>query len=74
MERQKPEPVPRLLNVATAAAYLGLSSRGFEQQWRAGKLPAPHRLGRRLLWDRKLLDSHVDKLSGITKATIDEDW
>ncbi len=60
-------PTPRLLGLEAAAAYVGLSPRGFEGQWRAGKMPAPHRIGRRLLWDRRLLDQFVDVLSGFEK-------
>lgn len=58
-------PVPRLLGVRLAAAYLGLSERGFDMRWRNRTLPQPHRIGRRLLWDRKLLDMYVDALSEI---------
>ncbi|WP_443030657.1 helix-turn-helix transcriptional regulator [Sphingomonas sp. RT2P30] len=63
--RQVAPPIVRLLGQAIAAAYLGVSERTFEQQWRSGALPEPHRIGRRLLWDRKLLDRWVDDLSGI---------
>lgn len=46
-----------------AAAYLSLAARTFEYKWRAGEMPAPLRIGRRLLWDRKVLDLYVDELS-----------
>jgi predicted DNA-binding transcriptional regulator AlpA len=67
-------PVPRLLGMPHAAAFLGLSERNFEKLWRGGHLPPPHRLGRRLLWDLKLLDRFVDQLSGLEPAhkTIDD--
>jgi predicted DNA-binding transcriptional regulator AlpA len=58
-------PTPRLLSAELAAAYLSISPRGFEKLWRTGHLPAPHRLGRRVLWDRKLLDQFVDILSSL---------
>ncbi len=58
-------PTARLFDATTAAAYLGMSARTFDKHWRAGKLPAPHRIGRRLLWDRRLLDDFVDQLSGL---------
>lgn len=58
----------RLLSQAAAAAYIGVSERTFEKHWRAGAMPKPHRIGRRLLWDRKLLDLWVDELSGILPA------
>lgn len=56
-------PVPRLFDQSTAAAYLGLSERQFENRWRRCEMPSPHRVGRRLLWDRVLLDQWVDALS-----------
>ena len=58
----------RLLSQHGAAEYLGISERAFEQRWRAGNMPEPHRIGRRLLWDRKLLDRWADELSGLSPA------
>ena len=61
-----PLPEPRLLDEPTAAAYLGIGKTGFRMRWKDRKeLPQPHRIGERLLWDRKLLDRYVDALSGI---------
>ena len=57
--------VPRLLSSKTAAIYMGISPRAFETLWRSGRLPTPIRLGRRVLWDRKVLDLFVDQLSGV---------
>lgn len=66
-ERRQPltPPIPRLFSQALAASYLGVSERTFEKWWRVGTMPAPHRFGRRLLWDRKLLDEWADALSRI---------
>ena len=61
-------PVPRLFGQAMAAAYLGLSERAFEYRWRKYELPHPHRLGRRLVWDRMVLDEWVDVLSGLDRV------
>lgn len=61
-------PTPRLFDQATAAAYLGLGERGFEGMWRRGSLPEPMRVGRRLLWDRKVLDKWADNVSGLDGA------
>ena len=66
--------IPRLFTARLAADYLGVSERSFERLWRSGRLPQPHRLGRRLLWDRKLLDGFVDELSGLIQAKQDDDW
>jgi len=68
-------PTPRLLSAELAAAYLSISPRGFEKLWRTGHLPAPHRLGRRVLWDRKLLDQFVDILSSLHQPSDDiDEW
>jgi hypothetical protein len=58
-------PEPRFFDQATAAAYLGVSERSFETLWRSHQMPTPYRLGRRLLWDRKILDTFADELSKI---------
>lgn len=55
--------VPRLLSAPLAAAYIGISPRSFDKLWRAAKLPHPIKIGRRLLWDRKVLDVHFDGVS-----------
>ena len=57
-------PAARLFGQANAGAYLGISERHFENQWRAGKMPQPIRLGRRLLWDKVILDDWVDAVTG----------
>jgi hypothetical protein len=62
---------PRLLGQAAAATYFSISERTFEKQWRAGGMPEPHRIGRRLVWDRKLLDLWVDELSGLGQEKND---
>lgn len=53
---------PRLLSRDHAAAYVGLSPNTFDD-WAAG-LPRLT-FGKRLLWDRKVLDRHADNLSGL---------
>lgn len=63
-------PVPRLFTAAVAAGYLGMGVRTFENHWRRGNLPAPHRIGRKLLWDRRVLDAYVDALSGFTSYDL----
>jgi len=59
------QPVARFFDQATAAAYLGIGARTFENEWRTGLMPGPHRIGRRLVWDRRLLDQWADVVSGI---------
>lgn len=53
-----------------AAAYLGISERAFEMRWRREQLPEPIRIGRRLLWDRAMLDKWVDEISGLAPRQI----
>lgn len=63
---------PRLVDEATAAAYLGIGKSKFRRKWQTGDAPGPHRDGGRLLWDVRLLDRHVDRLSGLGPST--EGW
>ena len=58
-------PEPRFFDQPTAAAYLGISERLFEKQWRAYQLPYPRKIGRRCVWDRKVLDHWADVISGL---------
>ena len=69
-------PTPRLLGAAQAAAFLGIGARMFDAMWRRGELPAPHRLGRRVLRDIKILDQFVDTLSGLQRAPSkqEDEW
>lgn len=62
-------PEPRFFDQATAAAYFGISERAFEAQWRSHQMPYPRRIGRRLVWDRKILDQYADEISGIFPIT-----
>lgn len=59
-----PGPEPRYLNRQQAAAYLGVSTTTFDEEVAAGLWPQARRRGakgRRLTWDRKLLDSFADR-------------
>ena len=56
---------PRFLDQPSAAAYLGISGRAFEYRWRVDAMPGPTRIGRRLLWDRRVLDQWADRVSGL---------
>jgi len=51
---------PRLLNIKSAAQYLGCSVWILRQLEWSGKLPAVRNLGRKLLFDRSDLDRFVD--------------
>ena len=62
----------RLLTKEEAAEYCGAKSPRTFDRWRTKNLlpgPIPH-LGR---WDRKVLDYHIDKLSGLIELVGTED-
>lgn len=56
---------PRLLSRELAAAYVGLSIPTFEAEVKKGVWPAPHRHGRRVLYDRKQIDHALDIRAGL---------
>lgn len=62
----------RLLTKKEAADYCGADSLRTFDRWRKEKLVPPPipRLGR---WDFKVLERHIDKLSGLTETVETED-
>jgi hypothetical protein len=62
---------PRLLTREQAAAYCGLSTRGFTEWVRTGKMPGPI-LGTSR-WDRRAMDAVLDKASGLETGGARED-
>lgn len=60
---------PRLIDEATAAAYLGRGRTKFREQVGQGTLPAPSdRNGNVDLWDVRILDQYVDARSGLASS------
>lgn len=59
---------PRLLSREQAAEYVGVSPTAFDELV-PGTMPAPTRLGRRVLWDRHQLDRVVDRLAGASASS-----
>lgn len=53
---------PRLLSAEWASAYLGISKSNFQIRVRQHLLPAPRKIGARVLWDIKRLDEYADAL------------
>lgn len=53
----------RMLNLKELAVYIGLAPQTIKNQLSQGVffIP-PTRLGRKLLWDKKLVDKHLDRL------------
>ena len=48
--------VPRGLNRAQAASYIGVSPGTFDRLVAEGKMPTPKRVGARVLFDREAID------------------
>lgn len=55
---------PRLLDSEKAALYLGISKRFLLDCVANHTLPAPKRIGARVLWDKHVLDQFVDVMFG----------
>jgi hypothetical protein len=72
-DTKRPAPVPaaRLMTGATAAAYCDLTPGTFANWVAAGRLPQPLPGTRR--WDRRAIDSTLDKLSGLTPSIVPDD-
>lgn len=60
-----PKYLPRVLTKADAAAYCGVSEKGFDQWVRTGKLPRAMKGTRR--WDKVAIDYAIDRLSGVSR-------
>ncbi|MGE4430892.1 MAG: hypothetical protein AB7E05_09170 [Sphingobium sp.] len=61
--------IPRLVDGATAAAYVGRGQTKFREQVRSGDLPGPSdRNGNVDLWDLRILDRYVDQRSGLRSS------
>jgi len=54
---------PRLLTREQAAAYCGLSTHGFSEWVKTGRLPGP--IAGTARWDLRAIDAALDSLSGI---------
>jgi hypothetical protein len=65
---------PRLLTREQAAFYCGLSTHGFSQWVKLGRLPGP--IEGTLRWDLKAIDSALDLASGISLSAPSalDDW
>ena len=60
---------PRLLNVTMAASYLGLAVQTVRN--RAGEIPGRKRLGRKVVYDRNVLDRWIERNNGRTDLFLD---
>lgn len=55
---------PRLMKLATAAAYCDLSPAAFMREVETGRLPASQMIGAREHWDKVAIDRAIDALMG----------
>lgn len=61
----------RLLTKKAAAAYVGVSAPTFAKWVLAGIMPASVSITK--MWDRKAIDSQLDKISGLERPIEKED-
>ena len=70
---QSPSPLstpwPRGLSRVQAAAYIGVGTTFFDVLVTQGKMPKPVRIGARVIWDIRDLDSAFDDLKGTVNET-----
>lgn len=56
----------RMLSVDELGHYIGLAPQTIKNQFYAGRFPIPpKRLGRKLLWDKKMVDRYLDGLKAM---------
>lgn len=65
---ERPAVAPRGLSRKEAAAYIGVSPTTFDRLIVEGRMPAPTRIYRRVVWDLRLLDRAWDRLAGHAPA------
>ena len=53
---------PRGLSREEAAAYIGVSPSKFDEMVKDKRMPAPKRIDRRTVWDRRRLDAAFEAL------------
>ena len=68
--RRGPAISPRGLNGEQAARYVGVPRRTFTRLVRDGTLPGPMPFSGDSVWDRKVLDLALDRLSGIDASAV----
>lgn len=61
---------PRRMDAETAAAYLNIGESTLREGWPRGRYPAPIRDGKRVLWDRRVLDAWADLTAGLVEPAL----
>lgn len=64
-------PEPRLITQKQAAAYCGVSAPTFAKWVLVGSMPPALSVMKR--WDKKAIDAHLDKISGLEVSDTQED-
>jgi predicted DNA-binding transcriptional regulator AlpA len=72
MTRADNDNEPRLLTKKAAAAYVGVSAPTFAKWVLAGIMPASVSITK--MWDRKAIDSQLDKISGLEVSNADDGY
>lgn len=65
---------PRLIERASAAAYIGISVSKFDELVRDGRMPPARRIDSKKLWDVRALDAAADCLPSDGDAIEDPTW
>lgn len=56
----------RMLSLKELAIYIGLAPQTIKNKFYAGQFPIPpKKFGRKLLWDKKMVDQYLDKLESL---------
>ena len=63
------------LNRISSAAYIGIGTTMFDSMVADGRMPKPHVIGSRKVWDRRELETSFEELprEGYTKG-LDNSW
>ena len=56
---------PRRMAAPIAAAYCGVSEGTLDQMVKRAEIPAPVRIGKRKLWDKRAIDNVFDRQAGL---------
>jgi predicted DNA-binding transcriptional regulator AlpA len=69
-----PSLAPRGLSRVLAAVYIGVSPATFDAMVKAGTMPAPRRIGARVVWDRLEVDDAFTALPRADEAPASNPW
>ena len=61
---------PRLVDRIKAAEYVGLSPSGYDNRVDDGTFPPAIKIGKRRLWDLRVIDKTIDDMSGLNDDKV----